>query len=94
LPVIGSPLTGASLGGAGIGLLGGLGLALIVAWLPVWRRPSLEDRLAPYVSDAVPRSALLAVQPGVGRPALLERFLAPVMADATGWLERASAVCN
>jgi tight adherence protein C len=78
--------------GALAGLAAGLGLWLVAVRLPWLRRPTLDERLAPYVRDAVPR----ARQPGPCRPAdagplkVLERLLAPVMADAARWAERIS----
>ena len=38
--------------GALVGLVAGLGLWLIVVRLPWLRRPTLDQRLAPYVRDA------------------------------------------
>lgn len=49
-----------SLAGAGLGLLAASGLVLAVAYSPPLRRPTLEDRLAPYLRDELPRSRLLA----------------------------------
>ena len=77
--------------GALIGLGLGLGLWLVAVRLPWLRRPTLDQRLAPYVRDA-PTSRLLPPQvPGAGAPLrTLERLLAPVMADAVRWVERIS----
>jgi tight adherence protein C len=77
--------------GALIGLALGVGLWLIVVRLPCFRRPTLDQRLAPYVRDA-PASRLLPLPiPGAGTPLrTLERLLAPVMADAVRWVERIS----
>lgn len=75
--------------GAALGLVAGLGAWLALVRLPVLRRPTLEDRVAPYVRDAVPASRLLAeADPAAGPFAVLERLLAPVMADAVRWVER------
>jgi tight adherence protein C len=94
----------AALVGGLIGLVGGLGLVLALSRLPWLRRPSLDDRLGPYLRDTAPPSRLLAGATGrgpsgwAGRPAptrgwgstgVLERLLAPVMSDAVAWLERA-----
>jgi tight adherence protein C len=38
--------------GAALGLLGGLGLVVVVRRVPIARRPTLEDRVAPYLRDA------------------------------------------
>jgi len=81
---------GWSVEGAGIGLMLGSGLALVLARIPAFRRPGLNERLAPYLSDAPRPSRLLdldAPRPGWQT---LERLLAPVMADAIRWVERVS----
>jgi tight adherence protein C len=77
--------------GALIGLALGVGLWLIVVRLPWFRRPTLDQRLAPYVRDT-PASRLLPLPvPGAGTPLrTLERLLAPVMADAVRSVERIS----
>jgi tight adherence protein C len=67
----------------------GLGLWLTFVRLPVMRRPTLDDRLAPYVRDAVPASRLLSESGRSRGPfGVLERLLAPVMSDAAHWVER------
>jgi tight adherence protein C len=77
--------------GALVGLVAGLGAALVWWRLPWRRRPTLDDRLAPYLRDAVPTSRLLATPPAMGSPlGTLERLLAPVMSDAVQWVERVS----
>lgn len=76
--------------GASIGLVFGLGSALVWWRLPWRRRPALDERLGPYLRDAVPASRLLAVAAARSPFATLERLLAPVMADAVGWVERIS----
>ncbi|WP_461021734.1 type II secretion system F family protein [Thalassiella azotivora] len=77
--------------GALLGAVGGLGAWLVLVRLPWLRRPTLDDRLAPYVRDAVAPSRLLVREARSGSPlAVLERLLAPVMADATRWVERVS----
>jgi tight adherence protein C len=78
--------------GALLGLLAGLGLWLVLVRLPGMRRPSLDDRLAPYVRDArvARRAAPPAPQAGAGPLRTLERLLAPVMTDAVRWVERIS----
>jgi len=76
--------------GAGVGLAFGLGLLLVLLRGPAARRPRLEDRLAPYLRDVAPPSALLRVTHVPGPFATLERLLAPVMADAVRWVERVS----
>jgi tight adherence protein C len=78
--------------GALIGLGFGLGLWLLLVRLPWLRRPTLDQRLAPYVRDAPTSRLLPPLQvPGAGAPLrTLERLLAPVMADAVRWVERIS----
>jgi tight adherence protein C len=51
----------------GVGLLLGLSLAYFVAVLPVFRKPSLDDRIAPYLRD---------------RPRVAKMFGPPVPTDA------------
>jgi tight adherence protein C len=76
--------------GALCGLLGGLGAVLVLVRLPRWRRPTLDDRLAPYLRDAAPASRLLRQDRATGPLRTLELLLAPVMADAIGLAERIS----
>ncbi len=54
------PGSGWSWPGAAAGVLALAGLGLIVAGLPMMRRPGLEERLEPYLRDAVRPSSLLA----------------------------------
>ena len=44
-------MTATSAVGAMLGLAFGFGLVLVVSRLPVMRRPSLDQRLAPYLVD-------------------------------------------
>jgi tight adherence protein C len=74
--------------GAALGLVGGSGAWLAMVRLPVLRRPTLDDRLAPYVRDVARPSSLLR-ETVVSSPfAVVERLLAPVMGDAARALER------
>jgi tight adherence protein C len=71
--------------GALVGLVGGLGAALVVVRVPAWRRTSLVDRLAPHLRDA-PRASRLLTAPGDpagsrGGWRLLLRLLRPVTAE-------------
>jgi tight adherence protein C len=77
-----------ALAGAGLGLLGGGGLALSVARLPMMRHPTLDDRLAPYLRDTARPSRLLATRRTVTPFPTLERLLGPLLADAVQALER------
>ncbi|MDQ1628932.1 MAG: tight adherence protein [Actinomycetota bacterium] len=74
--------------GAAIGLLGGSGLVLSVSRLPAMRRPTLDDRLAPYLRDSARPSRLLAGRRTVTPFPTLERLVAPLLSDAVGVLER------
>jgi tight adherence protein C len=76
--------------GALLGLVGGLGAWLVLVRLPVMRRPTLDDRLAPYVRDVAAPSTLLRDDPAHGPFRVIERMLRPVMADAVRWVERLS----
>jgi tight adherence protein C len=77
-----------ALTGAGLGLLLGLGLVLAVTRVPALRRPSLGDRLAPYLRDAARPSRLLASGRSLTPFPTLERILGPFVADAARLLER------
>lgn len=55
-------------GGALLGLVGGGGVLLAVSRLPVLRRPTLEDRLGPYLRDAPRVSRLLDAGPRTVTP--------------------------
>ena len=52
--------------GALVGLVFALGVLLVVAGLPMSRRPRLEDRLLPYLRDAPRPSRLLGGTPLAG----------------------------
>lgn len=54
------PGSGWSWAGATVGILSLAGIALLIAGLPVMRRPGLDDRLEPYLRDTVRPSRLLA----------------------------------
>ena len=76
------------LAGAGVGLLAGVGLWLAALRLPVLRRPTLDDRLAPYLRDSARPSRLLTSQRALTPFPTLERIAAPFMSDAIRLLER------
>jgi tight adherence protein C len=77
-------LTGVVIGGAA-----GLGCVFLVYSLPRNRRPTLEQRLAPYLRDA-PKPSGLLLRDVVRTPfPTLERILRPVMSDAIRILDRA-----
>jgi tight adherence protein C len=66
--------------GAGLGLVGSLGLLLTYAGLPRTRRPTLGDRLHPYLLDA-PRPSRLLAERQVGTSNPLGVLVRPVVAD-------------
>jgi tight adherence protein C len=75
--------------GVVVGCAVGAGAVLMVYSLPRSRRPSLEQRLAPYLRDA-PKPSGLLLRDAVRTPfPTLERILRPVMADAVRVLDRA-----
>jgi tight adherence protein C len=66
--------------GAGAGVLLVAGLALVVAGLPASRRPTLDDRLEPYLRDT-PRPSTLLSRPAPPRgPFGFSELLAPYVA--------------
>ncbi len=78
-----------SLAGALAGLLFACGLTLVLMRLPVNRQPGLDERMGPYLRDAMPPSSLLARRaPQSGFVMALGRILGPAMADSARWLER------
>jgi tight adherence protein C len=74
-----------SLPGALAGLLGGLGLLLVIARLRA-RRVTLDERLAPSLRPRDATSGLLREQHASAH--VVERLIAPWLADAAHWFER------
>jgi len=74
--------------GVGLGLLAGSGLVLAIAGIPHARRPTLDDRLGPYLRDTPRPSRLLAGSTTLTPFPTLERLIRPVLGDATAFLER------
>ena len=74
--------------GAGLGVLAGGGLLLAAAGTPMARRPTLEDRLGPYLRDTPRPSRLLATAEALTPFPTLERILRPVLGDAMTFIER------
>ncbi|MEO7125718.1 MAG: type II secretion system F family protein [Nakamurella sp.] len=72
--------------GAVLGLLCGGGLLLTIFASPPMRRPSLSDRVAPYLRDATPPSRLLG-DTTTAPPSALRRITAPLLRDAVRFLE-------
>lgn len=73
--------------GAGLGLVLGVGLCLVL-WRLAARRVRLIDRVSPYLRDRPTTSRLLIEQQAVTPFPTLERMLRPVMGDAARMLER------
>ncbi|WP_239308168.1 type II secretion system F family protein [Frankia sp. Cj3] len=75
--------------GALIGLLAGVGLAIVVLRSPAVRRIRLADRIDPYLRDTPAQSRLLAdrARPAASRSGL-EELLRPFIADAAHRLDR------
>ncbi|SDO18578.1 tight adherence protein C [Nakamurella panacisegetis] len=72
------------------GLLGGLaaaGVVMAVLASPPMRRPTLADRIAPYLADTANESQLLA-RPGRGTAGALARLTAPLLRDAVRMIDR------
>ncbi|MCW2779471.1 MAG: Type secretion system protein [Frankiales bacterium] len=74
--------------GAGLGLLAGGGLGLVALSTPAARRPTLDDRLAPYLRDTPRQSRLLAQRQSLTPFPVLERLLGPVLGDLVRFVER------
>jgi len=72
----------------GLGLVGGTGLLLVVTGTPLTRKPSLDDRLAPYLRDTPRPSRLLAERTALTPFPTFERLLGPVLADLIRAVER------
>ncbi|WP_166846369.1 type II secretion system F family protein [Isoptericola sp. BMS4] len=76
-----------SVSGALIGLLGGLGVLLVVARVRA-RRVTLDERLAPSLRPRDATSGLLRDADAHTPFGVVERLLAPWVADAAHWFER------
>ena len=74
--------------GALLGLTAGGGAVLAVSRLPLLRRPTIEDRVEPYLRDSTRPSRLLVESRARTPFPTLERVLAPVVADAAAVLDR------
>ncbi len=73
--------------GGALGLLAGLGLLLAILSSPPLRRPSLSDRIAPYLIDATVPSRLLSTD-RTGPGNALSRLSAPLLKDAVRFLDK------
>ncbi len=74
--------------GIGLGLLAGGGLYLVVLGTPLARRPTLDDRLGPYLRDTPRQSRLLAQRQSLTPFPTVERLLGPVLGDLIGLVEK------
>ncbi|MPZ16257.1 MAG: pilus assembly protein TadB, partial [Chloroflexi bacterium] len=74
--------------GALVGLLAGLGLFLVVRGVPLRRGPSFEQRLAPYLRDAMPPSRLLVEGARPSPFPVLQRLAEPFLTDLARRVER------
>jgi tight adherence protein C len=70
-----------SLLGALLGLLAGVGLALVARGLPLRRTPSFDERLAPYLRDAMPPSRLLNTASTRSPFPVVQRIAGPFVTD-------------
>ncbi|MBA2416846.1 MAG: type II secretion system F family protein [Geodermatophilaceae bacterium] len=76
------------LDGVLLGLAAGTGLLLVLRHAPPLRPIRLQDRLAPYVSDAPRASRLLTDPVSTGSLDLVRVLLRPVLGDAVRILDR------
>ncbi len=74
--------------GVGLGLVAGGGAYLALLGTPWARRPTLDDRLAPYLRDTPRQSRLLQQRRALTPFPVVERLLGPVLGDAVGFVER------
>lgn len=93
--MIGSPFDWSPLG-AGLGAVCGSGLWLALRSSPPMRRPSLDDRLAPYLTDRPRESRLLAVTAPSSSFGAAERLVGPSVKKfarrVDGWIGGAASV--
>lgn len=75
-----------------LGLLGGLGVALILSWRHA-RVARLEARISPHVRASVAQETLRRHQAVTPFPTL-ERILSPVVRDGVRWVERWGTPAN
>ena len=74
--------------GMALGALAASGALLAVAGTPMARRPTLDDRLGPYLRDTPRPSRLLTRTDALTPFPTLERLLRPFLADAMRFVER------
>lgn len=78
----------ATLAGLGLGAAGGTGLFLAVTGTPLFRKPRLDARLAPYLRDTPRPSKLLHARPALTPFPTFERLLGPVLGDLIKGVEK------
>jgi tight adherence protein C len=76
------------LAGSLLGAAAGGGLLLVATGSPLARKPTLEDRLGPYLRDTPRPSRLLTRAEALTPFPTLERILRPVLGDAMRFVER------
>ena len=76
------------LAGAGLGVLAGTGLLLVLTGTPLTRGPKLDTRLAPYLRDAPRPSRLLSARQPLTPFPTLERLLGPLLGELSHGVER------
>ena len=74
--------------GAVLGGLAGAGLLVAVLASPPLRRPTMSDRIAPYLTDAARPSRLLTGTTTGGTATALSRLTAPLVRDAVRFIDR------
>ncbi len=77
--------------GALLGLMASAGLILVVRRVPAVRRPTLEDRVAPYLRDAPSRSSARLAPKGIAGSAV-ESAVAAAGARLDRWLGGSASV--
>jgi tight adherence protein C len=74
--------------GALLGGLVGAGLLIAILASPPLRRPTMSDRIAPYLTDAARPSRLLTGAPTGGTATALSRLTAPLIRDAARFIDK------
>ena len=74
--------------GALLGALAGAGLLMAISGSPPLRRPTLSDRIAPYLTDTAAPSRLLTGTAGGGTGTALGRITAPLVRDAVRFIDK------